>query len=278
VTQNNVITGVAQGVTLDGDSGQVVGNRIYGGARGISGSADGIVVKGNDVRHQAQEGIFVQGTFPTVQGNKVYGADLGIVAHCTTCFGGSIASNVITDTSSYGILASADDVGLVVQGNTLLRTGQGISVAGFGPTVRLNKATDVGADIEGNCIEVFSDRGTVARNTATRCSAAGVYVRGNEMWVDRNVVSGTFENGLTVDGFDPGDPPTQGTVLAANRATGNSGQGIAIIGGAVDTRVAGNTASGNRLDFCFDGSGLTLADNKFGTLANTPGTDCVIAH
>jgi parallel beta-helix repeat protein len=277
VAQTNVITGTETGIFLQADAGQVLGNKIYSGVTGISAFGDGTVIKNNDIRHQRDLAVFVEGSYPTVQGNKVYGAGVGLQVACIDCFGGSVASNTITDATSYGILASADDFGLVLQSNTLLRTGRGLSINGIGITARLNKATDVGLDLFGHCFEAFgddptsiTDANTIAQNTATRCSQAGIYVSGRETTVDRNVVSDTFENGITVD-------MSSLVVVSGNKATGNAAQGIAVLS-ASDTIVTGNTAKGNRRDFCNDSSDTTVLGNTFGTSFNTPGVDCTIAH
>jgi parallel beta-helix repeat protein len=277
VVQANVITGSQTGVFLEGDAAQAVGNKVYNGVQGITAFGDGMVVKSNEIRYQRDHAVFVEGSFPTVQSNIVYGSGIGIQVACIDCFGGSVAGNSVTDATSYGILASADDFGLVLRSNTLLRTGLGLSINGVGITARLNKATDVGLDLFGHCFEAFgedpttiSDANTIAQNTATRCSQAGIYVSGRESRVERNVVSDTFENGITVD-------LSSLVVVSGNKAVGNAAQGIAVLT-ASDTVVTGNTATGNRRDFCNDSGDTTVSGNKFGTSFDTPGVDCTIAH
>jgi hypothetical protein len=51
-----------------------------------------------------------------------------------------------------------------------------------------------------------------------------------------------------------------------------------VIEGADDTVVSGNTAIGNRRDFCDDGTGTSVTGNTFGTSFDTPGVDCTIGH
>jgi parallel beta-helix repeat protein len=279
VAQANRITGSSDGITFLGDGGKAIGNKIENGVAGISSVADGTVVQANDVRHQSEHAIQVNGSDPTIQGNRVYGAEIGIQVNCPDCFGGAVVGNSVTDATSYGILASADDFGLVLQRNTLLRTGLGLSLNGIGITARLNKVTEVGLDIFGHCIEAFVsdpastiDWNTVAQNTVTGCSQAGIYINGNQTLVDRNVVSGTFENGITIDEL------SESVVVSGNKATGNAAQGIAVIEGADDTVVSGNTAIGNRRDFCDDGTGTSVTGNTFGTSFDTPGVDCTIGH
>lgn len=276
--QGNVITGTATGILLSGDGGQAIGNRVYNGVSGILGFGDGTVVKTNDIRYQKDLAVFVEGSYPTVQGNKVYGAGIGIEVACIDCFGGSVSGNSVTDATSYGILASADDFALVLERNTLLRTGLGLSINGIGITARLNKVTDVGLDLFGHCIEAFGvdpaatfEGNIIAQNTATRCSQAGIYVTGFGTLVDRNIISGTFENGITVE-------LSNHVLVTGNRATGNAAQGIAVINASDDTEVTGNTATGNRRDFCNDGTGTAISGNTFGTSFDTPGVDCTIAH
>ncbi len=278
VAQANFITGTETGILFQGDGGQAISNKIYNGVHGISAHGDGTVVKTNDIRHQTDHAVFVEGSFPTVQGNKVYGTDLGIQVVCIDCFGGSVASNSVTDATSYAILASSDDFGLVLQSNTLLRTGLGLSLNGIGITARFNKITDVGLDLFGHCIEAFgvdptsiTDANTIVQNTATRCSQAGIYVTGFGTLVDRNIISSTFENGITVE-------LSNHVLVIDNKATGNAAQGIAVINASDDTEVTGNTATGNRRDFCDDGTGTSVSGNTFGTSFDTPGVDCTIAH
>jgi hypothetical protein len=279
LAQSNFITGSQLGVFLQAHGAQVIGNKIYNGGFGVAaipGPSSGTVIKSNDIRHQTEAAVFLFGAFPTIQGNTVYGANAGIAVLCQTCYGGSVASNSVTDVAGAGILAGADAIGLVVQGNTLLRTGFGIIGSGNGVQVKLNKATDIGDDLFGHCFSVVGDDNMVAQNTATRCSQAGVYARGNRNYVDRNVISGTFENGVTVDGSGG---PFSNTILIGNKVTGNAAHGVAIVGGAVDTFVTGNTGSGNRLDYCNDGTSTDFGPgNSFGTSASTGGTDCPIAH
>ena len=278
LAQANLITGTTAGIGLLGDGARAIGNKIYNGDAGILSYGDGAVVKSNDIGYQRDQAIFVTGSFPTIQLNKVYGAGVGIQVACTDCFGGSVASNSVTDATSYGILASADDFGLVLQSNVLLRTGRGLSINGVGITAKLNQATDVGLDLFGHCIEAFVDDPTstvdwniVAQNTATRCSQAGIYVYGNQTLVERNLISGTFENGITVE-------LSRNVVVTGNTATGNAAQGIAVLSGSDDTLVTGNTARGNRRDFCDDGTGTRASGNTFGSSFATPGVDCTLAH
>jgi parallel beta-helix repeat protein len=273
IVRGNLIAGVTYGILLHADGNEATGNKIQNGTHGVVATGDGIVIKTNDVRHQSTTGIEVLGSFPTVVGNQVYGggATAGILATCTSCFGGTVSSNVVTNTLGDAILVSADDVGLVVQGNTIRRTGYGTSLNGFGILARQNKATDVGRDIRGDCFEVFGSTHTLARNAATRCSKAGIYVNGSESFLEANVTLDTFENGITIDGAVE-------NTLAGNRVTGSAAQGIALINGADGTSVVGNVATRNRVDFCHDGTNTVLSGNTFPTSADTGGTDCVIAH
>jgi parallel beta-helix repeat protein len=278
VAQGNLITGTTAGIGFLGDGGQAIGNTIVNGVSGITAFGDGSLLRNNVVRHQRDTAIFVRGRAPTVQGNTIDGAEVGIQVDCTDCFGGSVASNSVTDALSFGILASADNFGLVVERNTLLRTGRGLSINGVGISASRNKATDVGLDLFGHCFEAFGDDpasvvdwNILAQNTAARCSQAGIYVFGSGTLVDRNDISSAFENGITVE-------LSNGVIVTGNKATNNAAQGIAILSGTDDTQVTGNTATGNRRDFCNDGSGTSAAGNTFGTSSDTPGVDCTIAH
>jgi hypothetical protein len=255
-------------------------NRVYTGQSGISGSADGLLFKLNDVRDQSFQGIRVQGSYPIVQGNRVEGdsSDASLLVSCTDCFGGTVSSNKITGGAGYGLMAIADGPGLLVERNTVVRSRFGLSLNGEGIRATLNQATEIGQDFRDDCIEVFGDRHAVVQNTARACARAGFYVGGSSNLLERNTVLGAFENGITVNGDDENGGFYSDNVLDGNKPSGSAGQGVAIINGAVGTVVRNNIATKNRLDFCNDGTGTVTSGNTFPVSADTGGVDCVIAH
>jgi hypothetical protein len=277
LAQANFITGAQTGVFLVDHGGRVAVNKVYGGVTGVFvlAGAEGAVITGNDIRHQANIGILVANARSlAIEGNRLFGVGIGIEAHCVACTGAAIASNTITDAVRYGILARSDDVGLVLQSNTVLRAARGLSVSGVGARVRLNKATDIGLDGFGPCFEIFGSANTAMQNTATRCSLTGVFLFGSTNRIESNTVAGTFENGITVSG--PGT--NSGNLLRANKVTGSAAQGVAVVGGASNTLVVGNSATGNRLDYCDDGVGTMAAGNAFGTVDYLGNPHCTVSH
>ncbi len=266
IVKSNTMTNTVIAVDVAADDAQVTLNKITNAVIGIDASADGAQIKSNDVRNLTI-GILASGSYPTVQLNKVAGAQVGIETVCSTCFGGTVASNTVTDATATGILISTDAPGLYVQSNTVTSAGVGIAVgnvAGSGDKAVFlvsNKASQIGNVITGHCYSVTGDGNFVVKNSATGCSGSGVRVAGNSNTIDTNTITGTFENGITVNGAGV---PYSNNFLNANKTTGNIGQGIAIVGNAAATTVQFNVASANRKDFCdVNANGTTLSGNSF---------------
>ena len=51
------------------------------------------------------------------------------MSRSTSCFGGSVSSNTVTDAAQAGILVTSDNPGLYVEKNSVLRAGVGITVS-----------------------------------------------------------------------------------------------------------------------------------------------------
>ncbi len=278
LVKNNVFTdmaGDAVHATTGGDGIQVASNRITNAAIGVAALVNGPVVTGNDIESVGTYGVQTTGAGPVVQRNRIQNAlGTGILVDCTSCFGGSVSGNSVTDAGNVGILVSSDAPGLVVQGNTLLRTGGvGISLNGSGIFASQDRVSDAGIAPTTPCVAVFGSGNVVSRSTATHCAAAGFFVSGSGHYLDHDQATSTYENGFTVDGAG-----TDANALVDDVATLDAGQGFAVTGGATSTFLAGNVGSKNRLDFCDDGTGTSVTGNTFGTAAATAGTDCVIAH
>ena len=253
VVKGNVVTGVpGLAIGVIGYAAQVTQNRVRTGGIGIYATADGSTVAFNDVRYLAGNAILVSGSAPRVERNQVAGVGaVGITVACVDCYSGSVSWNTVADTASDGLTVTSDGPGLVVSNNTLLRTGQGLTLNGTGIQAQANRVGDPGAAAWAHCFEVYGEGNTLSANTAVSCSSAGFYVNGSNNYLHHNVATRTFENGFTVDGDSgvPGSPFT-GNVLTANQATDEAGQGFAVVHGAANTRLIGNKGTRNRTDLC----------------------------
>ncbi len=268
VIRGNVLQGMSEAIAMiTGHRGRVVSNRVvWSRIQGIrSEQGDDVVIRDNDIRNVPGVAMELSGRHPTVERNRIRATHTGMRV-LFQLEGGSISRNTIVDALDYGMFITSAQGDLVVRGNELTRTGLGLSLNGTGITATLNRVTDVGADLDGYCFEVFGAANVVRHNTARRCSSSGIYVNGSTMTVDENLVSETFGNGVTVDGFaGENAEPFAGTVVSGNLARADAAQGIAIINDARDTRVVGNTARENRTDFCDEGVGTVVTNNRFGT-------------
>ena len=275
LVRGNTVTGTtSMGIYLAGDASQAVTNRVSTGLHGILAAGGGMVVAYNDVRYMTGQGLAVSGSAPTVQRNQVLGAGMvGITVACVDCFGGSASWNTVTDSVSDGLSITSDGPGLVVSNNTLLRTGQGLTLNGIGIRARANRVTDPGAAAWAPCYEIYGDGNTLITNTATACSSSGFYVNGNDNLLDRNVATATFESGFKVDG-DSGGTPYAGNILTANRTLNDIAYGFVIVNGASATRLTGNKTTSNCVDLCDAGSGTTGTGNNFDSIAGI----CTIQH
>ncbi len=277
VISNNVIHVPRDGLRLQGSAARATANRIENGF-GIVATGDAGTIIGNDLEHN-QFGISAYGVSPIVERNRVTGGAWGVLVSCPTCDAASISSNTIADTQEFGIVVVAGGAGLRVDRNTVARTrGVGIELTGDRITASLNQVVDVGVRGNDACFAVFGSGSALRRNTATHCSGAGFYVNGNDNDVERNTALRVYENGFTVDGRNPEGGAFAGARLRLNHASYATGQGFAVIGGAVQTQLVSNTGHGSRRDFCDDGVDTTASGNVFGAAAVTPNLDCVISH
>ena len=188
------------------------------------------------------------------------------------CTHASAADNTVNGTSDYGFIGRATGPGLVVRNNRLAQTALGMNLTGPIALVERNHVEDVGRDLDGHCIEAFGAVDRIARNTALRCSNAGVYLNGVSS-IEENRIAETAENGVTVDGDPGGGNVVEGVRVLRNSSRDNAAQGIAVINGAAGTQVNGNVALGNRTDFCDEGVGTVISGNTFGTAGA-----CAVLH
>jgi hypothetical protein len=208
VIKNSTVSNTFYGVyVIAADGAQVVSSHfanivigVYAVNSGTDG-ANGLTVKSNDIRHTAGAGVYVSGSLPTIVSNKVFGTGVGILVDCTACFGGSVASNTVTDASGYAILAVSDGAGLTLLKNSVSRTGLGIS---------LNVATPPGQNgftIDGNGGAFGSS--VLLKNKTTLDAAQGFAIIGGATGTSLSLNSASKNR---VDFCDQG----AGTVLSGN--------------------------------------------------------------
>jgi hypothetical protein len=269
----------------------IVSNRLEGVPGGLSTSSlIGAQLRNNRLRNSG--GLGTDGPNPVVEGNvllrggglSVFCGDINIEAGPgddvpAECSAASTSNNRVEDASGIGLLVGALDAGMVVRGNVLLRTN-GLVVNGPGqpdiPAPVLLERNHV--EIAGHrrtpefhsrmpCFDVFGVGATLARNTALGCADQGFLVRGQEVVLEENRVIGALGSGIMVDGLQvDGITANQNVQLRGNVALRNTAQGIAVRAGAMFTNVEGNVATGNRTDFCDDGTSTGVSANTFDTV------------
>lgn len=283
VRDNRVVAGaIYLDAVGDADRSRVLRNRVENGA--IFADADDLVVRDNEVRYPGfLVGLLGAGDNIVVERNRVSGGQIGIQVACThdsdpneirpaICTHASAADNTAMDTSDYGLIGRATGPGLVIRNNRFARTALGMNLTGPIALVERNHVEDVGRSLDGHCIEAFGAVDRIARNTALRCSNAGIYLNGVSI-IEENRIEDTAENGVTVDGDPAGGHVVEGVRVLRNVSRDNAAQGVAIINGAAGTRVSGNVALGNRTDFCDEGVGTVISGNTFGTTGA-----CAVLH
>jgi hypothetical protein len=274
VARGNHVT--AGNLLVNGARGQVIENLVErGGISVFNFELEPEVVRGNQVRG-ADTGIQAFLRNPVVENNEVRSAQTGLSISCLiraaddldACRSGSISGNTVAFTVQHGIAISAPAPGLPVRGNRVMRTGRGLSVSGVGALVEDNRVSESGFGFQGRGYEALGPSHALRRNVASRCTA-GFFVNGSAVQLEQNRVLGSFGNGIMVEGSDGA---IADVVLDGNSSLGNNAVGIAILHGARDTTVTGNTATSNGLlDFCDDGVGTILSSNVFGTVGSCGG-------
>ena len=272
IVSGNLITQAASdGIFANGDNNQILNNRLVGiGARGIVASGRGLAVRGNLVQRAGTTGIYVDGDELDVRANTLASAGPLLVT-CTACSSATVAANTTVGSVSVGILASADAPGLGVSGNKVSGAfDRAFQLGGTGIEASLNTATDTGVGATGDCFDLVGQGIALSRSTATRCGGSGFRVLGDDNTLDLNTATAASVSGFLVDGNGGANA---NAVLTHNRAAGNGAQGFAVIGGAVNTVLTGNTALNHRTDLCDQGTGTnTSGGNTFGT----PGGSCSV--
>jgi parallel beta-helix repeat protein len=242
VVQDNVVR--AGQIRVFGLRGLVVGNRVTGGGIHVLDVDTGRTAVRSNVIRNADVGIEFIGRNPIVEGNRVEGAGLGIVVSCVVivhgdpeaCREGSISGNTVSGAARQGLFVAASAPGLPVRDNRAEGTG-GVGVIGTGILLEHN----VALVCSGPCYSLNGSAIHLERSSARLSRTTGVLVEGN--------------NGAVAD-----------VVLADNVVLDNRAEGIAIRRGARNTTVRNNTGRHNRPDFCDEGVGTVVIDNRFDTV------------
>jgi hypothetical protein len=290
VIRENVFRRVSFGVTLDtigADGLFVVNNRLDGGLDALLLGTDGVYVVRNEIRRFSGVAIQAVGNNPFVHDNVIGDVGFGILALCIDeeipggneppeCFNAYVTRNRIVGTSAAGVRFQTKAFGMRIEDNVLERTGEGIVGASpddFFVYVQRNQVRQAGTGLDDDCFDVFS--GDVRNNVASRCGQAGFHTRAVDLF--RNTSFDNAENGFTLDGDVGPDLAVVGNQAVGNQTRGNAAQGLAIVrgpfGGPFQLQVIGNTALGNRVDFCDEGEGTFATANNIQTQG-----PCAVLH
>jgi parallel beta-helix repeat protein len=291
----NALSGIDVNAHLFPDRPTVVGNRVEVAGIGINLSQlIRPTVRSNQVRY-ASTGLAAGGIDPVVEDNHVALGLSGLSVSCSglnfeagpgddvpaQCGAASFSFNTSTDTHA-GSGVGTEAPGLRVRGNVFTRSS-GLQVfAGLdedgrasGMVVEGNRVAGAGivpapGSFQRNeCFNAFGDEILLLRNSATGCAAAGIFIEGRNGRIEGNETVGGAGSGIVLDGTvspEEGTSTNSFNVVEGNRALGNAAQGIAILDGVAGTQVTGNTATGNRTDFCDEGMFTNASGNTFGTV------------
>ena len=274
VVRGNVVQQVDRGIAIMGDEVRIASNEVSEtNTFGISVQGEAPVVTGNTIdsslyMEQGGRGVVVFGDVPTVRDNRLTNAGIMFVL-CSVCAGG-----IVTGNSNIGAMGfdpwfgdafriSTFGDGLSVDRNFVSRAYRsGFWLDGTGIVATNNVVIDSGTPEGGGNGFFVTGRGhRLMRNTITRASVSGFLISGEDITVEGNVSNGAGVNGFLVSGPEG---RTAFNTLTGNRSLGSNAAGFAVVT-AIGTRLSGNAASGNRYDFCDDGSGTFSTDNHFAT-------------
>jgi hypothetical protein len=274
--RSNVVSQVVSGIVAAGAGLEIASNRVSATRSfGIRVDGPNAMVRNNVVESALllpEAGLAVEGTNPLVRGNRLRSAGQLIVT-CVSCSGGLVANNFSIGsfgpdffTGGIGLKVGADGPGLVVRANRVSRAlNAAFAIEGTGVRATQNVAIDTGHPDAGECFVVRGDGGHVlAHNVAARCGASGFRVDTHDVRLQGNLATEAGLNGFTVSGAAAAD-----NVLVGNRAIAANAAGFAVIGDAAATVLKGNRGSGNRYDFCDDGTGTDVSGgNQFATTSS----------
>ena len=175
-----------------------------------------------------------------------------------------VTGNTLTRNTCEGISVADDATDNVIEGNTVSANGcDGITFTN-GSDRNLVRGNTVIRNIAGVGI-VTSNDNVVADNSLRDNAFVGAYVFGG----DRNRISGNIttgngdgsEGGIHVLPDDAGNAPTSNTI-SNNIVTANTGDGILVDAGSINTLIRGNVAARNTDDgIDIDSPGATVTGN-----------------
>jgi hypothetical protein len=206
--------------------GNVIENNTTSGIEVNAGDYYGTKIQGNEIRGNAQQGIFLNAAGGALEWLAIGGLGAATV-------GNEIAENGVT-TGQNGILASAGDLGLTfIVGNTIRGNGDPVTHTGNGILV---EGSNLSIGIPPTDLWETFDFPAYA-NTITGNAANGVEVRGANAEGNLIVFNSIYENGY-VDESDPGVNTIVGEGIALT-AGGNGGALAPEILGVVNDSVSG---------------------------------------
>lgn len=297
-----VIEGNLVSQAEDGTSVRVNGDRLAFRKNKVSnGDDDGLRLNGDDAVIESNKftgiddsAIEFNGDNPTIRKNSVSTVtSQGIYINCEPCTGGLVAKNKVVavsgDAECFRIDADGRDPNdpnspsipptspFVVEGNVGSQCSDAaFDISGNGVTVRKNTAKDNGGD-EGE--EGFDIRGVghiVEGNSSTGNFSSGYTIAGTGHILRNNKATANLGDGFQIEGeglltFSQDG----GHTFVDNKSNDNLGQGFAVLANdpndpPLASALTGNSASGNRTDFCAAAAANpVLSNNDFDTTANT---------
>ncbi len=185
-------------------------------------ASTGILIKGLTANNNGRDGIVLDGG-PLANGPNASGTPVGSYGN------NSIENGLANSNARYGINVIGGN-GVNVVGNSVNNNSMGIAVskAATAVTIRGNRIKN---SIKHAISLVGVTNSTVAENVISGADI-GIYLRGASAKIERNVLSGVSNHGITLIGSDPGATISGNTVAGAGpsaidtaRATGAVTQG-----------------------------------------------------
>lgn len=276
-------------VQVEADSVRILKNKLYGCDTGIDVNPGGtnVEISGNLVQMCDSDCINVTANGAVITKNKIIqaedgdgleldGDDFVIKSNrsslndddayniaCTPCaVGGTVENNYaqggVGDDSGFQVTATAP--GLVLKKNrSENNTDEGFEVFGTGIVLERNLARYNGGDQAQYGFELNGQDHELIKNTAFFNIQDGFRVVASGVTLDGNQAKSNIGDGFDIDGS------ATGVTLINNKAKDNVGIGIEVSSGVLATTLTGNNASGNRTDYCDEGTTTTETNNRFDT-------------
>ncbi len=236
--------------------------------------SDNVIVSRNTLS-EVDYGVDLTGDNPRVERNRVANFESdGIEINCNdSCDSALIEANIAK--GGFGGSDHCFDITLNADGTLINKNlGQGCSEDGFEITgggdaeVTNNRSINAGGDNDGDGFDIQGlGKKTLTKNLARGSSDDGFDIDDGD--IDPGVdAMNVLDNNRAIDNGGDGfeiNFSSDATTLTNNKAIRNNRNGISLL--SDDNTVTGNKASNNRegFDFCDEGSGNTLTDNKFGS-------------